>query len=373
MVLESQEQITIPEEAAIDKTATDNHVTQRNVSEVTRDAAARELPAFFYTAMEQVARDEGFTAGQYTIDTEDGSSKGDGFIGELFRAYLTEGDRREAYLCKIPPLNEARRQQFETMEIFEREVLMYNKLLPLMFAYQEAKGVSRGDGFFSIPKCYHAHYDGQSAEAIIVMEDLRLNHYSMFNKDKPVDYEHARLTMEQLGRYHAVSLAMKHDRPEQFEQFKMLDSMKESMGPEHPFIVMLQKTTRDAMETLEPHEARERNKMQKLLNGMLADVDRYANFELAEPYAVLGHGDCWINNMMYRYKVSGERSGSKISVVYVQLNRSPGFQNGTPEHIVLLDWQVARYCSPILDLAYFIFCCTDEEFRRRHYDEMMSP
>ena len=47
-------------------------------------------------------------------------------------------------------------------------------------------------------------------------------------------------------------------------------------------------------------------------------------------------------------------------------------QNGAPEHVILLDWQITRYVSPVTDLSYFIFCCTDGEFRRRHYDEMMS-
>ncbi|XP_035897702.1 uncharacterized oxidoreductase dhs-27-like [Anopheles stephensi] len=307
-----------------------------------------ELPKYFYTAMEQVAKGEGFNAGQYSVEVEDGSSKGDGFAGELFRAYLSEGDRREVYLCKIPPLNEARRQQFGTMAIFEREALVYNTFLPLMFAYQEEKGISREDGFFCTPKCYYAHYDGPTEEAIIVMEDLRQSEYTMFNKDKPVDYEHIRLAVEQLARYNAVSLAMKHDRPQQFAQFKVHDPMKDMMGPGNPFLMMLQKTGADAIETLEPHETKERAKVQKLLDNMVADFERFDKHELAEPYAVLGHGDCWINNMMYRYR------------------------RGAPEQVILLDWQSARYCSPILDLAYFILCCTDEEFRRRHYDEMMS-
>uniref|UniRef100_A0A182MI41 CHK kinase-like domain-containing protein n=1 Tax=Anopheles culicifacies TaxID=139723 RepID=A0A182MI41_9DIPT len=354
MVLESksdpsEEQVRVAEsspiiEEAIEKT---NHVTEEREKEPL-SSGTRDLPKFFYTAMEQVAKKEGFHDGQYAVEVEDGSSKGDGFVGELFRAFLTEGDRREVYLCKIPPLNEARREQFGTMQIFEREALVYNKLLPLMFAYQEEKGVAREDGFFNVPKCYYAHYDGQTEEAIIVMEDLRVKEYNMFNKEKPVDYEHARLTMELLGRYNAVSLALKHDRPKEFEQFKIHDPMKEMMGPGNPFVMMLQKTAMDAIETLEPHETKERTKMQKLLDTIVADIERYDNYELAEPYAVLGHGDCWINNMMYRYR------------------------KGAPEQVILLDWQSARYSSPILDLAYFILCCTDEEFRRRHYDEMMT-
>ncbi|XP_049285871.1 uncharacterized oxidoreductase dhs-27-like [Anopheles funestus] len=353
----SQEQVNVTESSlngpivleAVEETNNVTEVSEKEpISCEPHNSNSSELPKFFYTAMDQVAKNEGFTVGQYTVEVEDGSSKGDGFVGELFRAFLTEGDRREVYLCKIPPLNEARREQFGTMQIFEREALVYNTLLPLMFAYQEEKGISREEGFFSTPKCYYAHYDGQTEEAIIVMEDLRLNSYKMFNKDKPVDYEHARLTMELLGRYNAVSLAMKQDRPQEFEQFKVPDPMKEMMGPGNPFIMMLQKTAMDAIETLEPHEPKERSKMQKLLDNLMVDIERYDNFELAEPYAVLGHGDCWINNMMYRYR------------------------KGAPEQVILLDWQSARYSSPILDLAYFILCCTDEEFRRRHYDEMMN-
>lgn len=36
-----------------------------------------------------------------------------------------------------------------------------------------------------------------------------------------------------------------------------------------------------------------------------------------------------------------------------------------------MDWQLVRYGSPVLDLLYFIFCCTDEALRERHYDEMI--
>lgn len=38
---------------------------------------------------------------------------------------------------------------------------------------------------------------------------------------------------------------------------------------------------------------------------------------------------------------------------------------------MLLDWQIARYCSPVLDLVHFIFSCTDE-VRTKHYDELLN-
>lgn len=37
------------------------------------------------------------------------------------------------------------------------------------------------------------------------------------------------------------------------------------------------------------------------------------------------------------------------------------------ESVCFIDWQVMRYSSPVLDLMYFIFCCTTRELRGRNY------
>lgn len=47
-------------------------------------------------------------------------------------------------------------------------------------------------------------------------------------------------------------------------------------------------------------------------------------------------------------------------------------QRGRPESIVFLDWQCSRYCSPVLDLVYFFFTCTDQEMRAKHFDELLG-
>ncbi|KFB41198.1 AGAP013124-PA-like protein [Anopheles sinensis] len=325
-----------------------NDVHKEAPAPINKTADAMELPKFIYKAMEKVGIEQGFTPGQMKIEFDVGSNKGDGFVGEMFKAFLSEGDRREVYLCKVPPLNEARRQQFPAMKIFTREMLAYTQFLPIMFAYQEEKGVSREDGFFSVPKCYHAECNEEAEEAVIIMEDLRLDGYRMWDKMVPVNYEHARMTMEQLGRLHAVSMALRRDRPEEFESFKVPDPMKIMMPEGGPFEGMMRQMIVDAIETLEPHETTERTKMQKLLDNMRTELENCSKPDLAEPYTVLGHGDCWVNNFMFHYK------------------------NGAPDKIILLDWQITRYVTPVLDLVYFLFCCTDEEFRRRHYDEMMS-
>lgn len=43
-------------------------------------------------------------------------------------------------------------------------------------------------------------------------------------------------------------------------------------------------------------------------------------------------------------------------------------QNDKLQYIKLYDFQVVRVSSPILDLAHFIYTCTDKEFRDKYYD-----
>lgn len=38
----------------------------------------------------------------------------------------------------------------------------------------------------------------------------------------------------------------------------------------------------------------------------------------------------------------------------------------------MLDWQISRYCSPVLDFVYFMFSCTDVEMRVKHFDELLN-
>lgn len=39
---------------------------------------------------------------------------------------------------------------------------------------------------------------------------------------------------------------------------------------------------------------------------------------------------------------------------------------------MLLDYQQSRYSSPVLDLLFFLFSCTDHEMRQQHYEELMK-
>ncbi|XP_058455393.1 uncharacterized protein LOC131432859 [Malaya genurostris] len=304
------------------------------------------FPSFVEETVNKVALELGFTPGRYTITYEAGSSC-DGLVGELHQAVITEDARTESLFCKIPPMDPVRRDQFNTMKLFQREVILYGEVLPAMYKFQRDRGVSEAEGFFNTPKCYSTYLDLAKEESLILMENLSMKELRSWDKLKSVDFDHARALMIHLARFHGLSLALKDQQPAVFEKIKLPDVLLPSVSNSPQLVAMFEASLDNAISLLgaEYHEAK--SKMEFLKDNYLSIAECCLDGKNAEPYAVLNHGDCWVNNIMYGYK------------------------NALPHELVLIDWQLARYVSPALDVLYFLFCCTDEAFREQHFDEML--
>lgn len=180
---------------------------------------------------------------------------------------------------------------------------MYNELLPSFVAFQLEKNISKSRGFFDFPKCYYAEYDEDLKDSTIIMEDLHERDCKMWDKFVPINYEHAKMVMESLGRFHAISFAMKAQRPEIFDKYKLLeDIMSNNKTSEGVEAYMLSCVDR-AINSLSDMETTKKNKVLKLRSGFMQTMKELASPENAEPFAVVGHGDCWTNNFMFQYRV----------------------------------------------------------------------
>lgn len=60
-------------------------------------------------------------------------------------------------------------------------------------------------------------------------------------------------------------------------------------------------------------------------------------------------GDCWSNNTMFKYDEKNE-------VI----------------ETCLFDWQNSRYATPICDILYYIFGCTEKQTRDKQYDKWLK-
>lgn len=267
-----------------------------------------EVPSYAINALNRIAQTEGFT--NYLINYERGSNFGDGFVAEIVKATIkgsqlikgVQEDSQLVLVLKLPPENKARRETMG-MNVFEREVTAYNEILPMFQKFQSDKGLKPGQGFVSFPKCYYASFDKEKDEAVIIMEDIRKKGFKMLNKYKTVDYPHAKAILETVAQFHGLSLAMKDQCPGVFDKYKGLkDAFAEGMVNDM-MKTMTIASCQKAAEALEPHEEILKQKLLAFGENIIDIVKSCTNGELAEPYAVLNHGDCWINNMMFKYQV----------------------------------------------------------------------
>lgn len=157
---------------------------------------------------------------------------------------------------------------------------------------------------------------------------------------------HVKLVMQTIGKFHAISFAMKDQEPEKLKELTsdLNEILLRTAQPEMvDFFKMLGKTLINAV------DKDLADKVEKALaNDPLAVAVDCVSGMNAEPYAVICHGDCWSNNTMFKHN-----------------------EQKTPIEVSLIDWQISRYASPVTDLLYYLFSCTTKELRDNHYDEFL--
>lgn len=312
-----------------------------------------EIPTYAVGLIDVIAAKEGFH--EYKVRSTAGSNHGDGFMGIMVRVVI-EGQRQGqgdklSLICKMPPTDKVRRELFHTNRVFMNEIYAYDVMLPAMVKFQQDRAVPKEVGFFRFPKCYGTFADPEAGDFAIVLEDLREAGYEMWDKLETLDYAHARLVISELGRFHALSFAMRDQRPDELAELKlrkadfMLNMMESEMGVntwKNMYIM--------ASETLEPNETELSDKMLLLAETFVDRFRQCCQTDASEPFGVLCHGDFWNNNMMYRYE-----EGSR-----------------TPAVVCLIDWQLVQFCSPATDIVQFLFTSTEKGLRDEHYTDMLS-
>lgn len=183
------------------------------------------------------------------------------------------------------------------------------------------------------------------------MADLKLEGFEMFDRHKAQGLEHFQLVVKALARLHAISFALRDQQPEKFEPFKGMIELFSTRDDDASMEAWFTALVVRALETLDKEEEpKVYEKTKKALEESFTDqVKELTKGEIAEPYAVICHGDCWNNNVMFKHD-----------------------ENDTPVDIRLLDWQICRYASPALDLMYFIFTASTSAFRDQHYSDLLN-
>lgn len=244
----------------------------------------------------------------YTIELSPGSKVGDNYLGIVYRIKAIvnknkqRNDKREEFsiIVKLPPTNKFRREQFFARHAFTREALTYSEILPIFKKFQSTKDKKIENGFYEYPVCFRNSI--VEFEEALFFEDLNVTGFKMYNRHSEASYLHSKLIMETLGKLHAVSYAIKDQEPELLNPYKDMVDMLISRQNNEPLSEWFGKVTERALETLDPETDKELLvKLHEFLKRPYLEIlGEYLDGNRSEPYSVITHGDCWINNILFK-------------------------------------------------------------------------
>ncbi|KAF5292785.1 hypothetical protein FQA39_LY13830 [Lamprigera yunnana] len=308
-------------------------------------AASEEVKQFINQYLEKLG------VNNYTLDIVPAVNRGDNYLGYVARVEVknADGDVLYNWIVKSAPDNLIIRATTPIHKMYEREITMYTNVFPAFIKLQEDNEVT--NHFKSFPKYYTS--STVSPHECIVMEDMKKLGYELKSRQEALNFGHLRLVMKEYGRLHALSFVLRDQRPEEFQ--KLSESLEDVTVNEPTIEYMIQKelnTCKKALASLDPVVNKTLyDKFQNVIPNLKNDVVNLVKSSACEKTSVFNHGDCWNNNYLFKYENQ---------------------ESSLPSDVCFLDWQVSRCGSPVFDLSYFLFTCTNKEIREEYYEKLIA-
>lgn len=281
-----------------------------------------------------IAKREGIENPKFEISK--GSEKGDGFVGEKNRVILQGSNKSMDLFVKGAPTSEAFQKLFDTRPLYLLEIMFYKDVYPTFNKFQTEKNIPKP--FTSVIE--YVDICSEEGNQILIMQNARSLGYELSDKMKRMNKEHVEFVYTEYGKYHGISFAMKDQQRKAYQELVnripavALEIFSEKMA--EPLIEM----AKQGKPLFDPEtETDKYNRYLDYLDNMLEKIKGLA--QQNHPYTVIVHGDCWSNNMMFKYS-------SKSDKVH-------------PESMCLLDFQLIGQASPVMDLAYFLYASAPKE------------
>ncbi|CAG0897302.1 unnamed protein product [Darwinula stevensoni] len=295
--------------------------------------------------------------GEFEVTKHDakGLTKGkmrDGYLSQMvaITAEVTTSDGKTLtfhLMAKMFPAGEFQRKMVTLTRAFDREIHVYKELLRQVREAQAGNAKVLEPAF---AKCYHTC--ANFSQSAIVMEDLKATGYRMHDRYAGLDFEHCQLIVKELGRFHALTYytKVKQGNIEMFlcKNAPLLVEPLQNFGP------ILAMGMNNITLLLEGQERKDLSEKIKAYLAKHPDPSEtfYAITGPRGPMSTFVHGDCWNNNMMFRYET---KEGKEV-----------------PVEVKPVDLQISRYTHPTNDLAYLFYTSTNRDMRDKHLESLLK-
>ncbi|XP_066145024.1 uncharacterized protein [Euwallacea fornicatus] len=263
----------------------------------------------------------------YAMDIDFNMQIGDGFVGHFYMADIVDKDSNQVLQIAIKKSSGI---DFDFNTTFKNEVIFYTEIYPILDTIQKTAPLPIP--FNNVPVLLSSSLEPR--KEYLAMENLKKQGFVLYDKQKCLDREHLKFIFEVYAKFHALSFLVKK---RDYTSFKKCHE-----GLTNIFDIFLDCSTKifekcvfSAVDALDH---------QSVIYEDLKDLPKYSMTTLKKAlhytgqYTCSTHGDCWSNNMMFKYSESGKLIDMK-----------------------LIDFQLSQVSSPIHDLSYFFYSGASKE------------
>lgn len=253
--------------------------------------------------MQQVLEaDKGSDASLTSWSFDNFTNEGDNYstyVTSIKVAYSQEGVALETtYVAKLNPCQSISESGNLTSSMFEKEGQFYTTLEPALSLQLTALGHES----LRVPKNHHVCLD--RGREFMIMEDLRIHGFRMHDRRKGLDTSHVVLVMKELASLHAASILLKINRGPELLNIVLAKDWMNYDKATHDFLkVKYSGHVDNAIVTLEKVGGYDRTVawLQRVKPRALEILEEQT--KNADVFNVVCHGDCWNNNVLFRYAI----------------------------------------------------------------------
>ncbi|XP_047106177.1 uncharacterized protein LOC124775387 [Schistocerca piceifrons] len=305
-----------------------------------------EVTDYIDHSMVEAALKRHFSCDTITVESivvEPANKVGAGYSSQMsrvtvaFRKGEKEATQQLPLIVKADHSRVGAQQQVRKWDVFKTEALVLGEVMPIA---HEALRLVEGAIFRPlVATCLH---HGTTPRAFLVLDDLVAAGYRLADADRPLDYQHCEVVMRAYARLHAGTAYVLSKLPDCGAQLYVDYFSAEDME----FILrpMMQSTFSAVADFVKRIPSYEHcaDKYMELTDTLLPLMRKTLKKKVQDTkLKVLVHGDCWKNNMMFKYS-----SGDVVDVRFV-------------------DFQMTHVSSPARDLAYFLYANTGLDVHER--------
>ncbi|XP_028027473.1 uncharacterized protein LOC114240967 [Bombyx mandarina] len=269
--------------------------------------------------------------------------KGDNFIANIFRVSVKEANSENNTVGVIVKtlVNTTRQELFH--ELHKKEVEFYRVVISKFNEIQETLAEAAK---LILPRCLY--WKIEKSNEVLILEDMLLYGFVLDSKPKHevLDFEQCSLVISELAKFHALSFVCGEREKESFSKIK--SDFSDIIYQDH--FLDKSKLKNYFLESFDMSLSVVTDvKAHKVLEEIKPSILKILQcFSKASKTNVLCHGDCWINNILFKYE---ERK---------------------PARVCFIDFQAVRYANPVTDIMYFIYLCTDSKFRSDNFERLLK-